>query len=99
MPDPDLEIKGRERGGGGEGPVIQTLREAGGLDSKTFFRSFGPQFGLKISGVWGRVPRAPPLDPPLLSIFLNCGKDLHRFAHHCQHARNNSQHRGANNVD
>ena len=45
MPDPDLEI----RGGGG---VIQTLRKGG--SPKLFFRSFGPQFGLKIRG------RGPP---------------------------------------
>ena len=29
-----------------------------------FFRPFGPQFGPKIRG--GRVPRAPPLDLPLI---------------------------------
>ena len=47
-------------GGGGQssdpdirgGPVLQ----------KKFFRPFGPQFGLKMSG----RGRAPPLDPPLL---------------------------------
>ena len=37
MPDPDLQMEG---GGGG----------AGGLVSKKFFRSFGPQFSLKIRG-------------------------------------------------
>ena len=47
MPDPDLEIRGGG-GGGGEG-VIQTLRKGG--SPKLFFRSFGPQFGLKIRGV------------------------------------------------
>ena len=37
------------------------IREEG-PSQKTFFRSFGPQFGLKIRG---GAPRAPPLDPPL----------------------------------
>ena len=46
-------------------PVIQTLREAGrGRSPKLFFRPFGPQFGLKMRG-WP-VPRAPPLDVPLV---------------------------------
>ena len=47
--------------GGREGPVIQTLRQGrgGGARSPTkLFRTFGPQFGLKIRG-------PPPLDPPL----------------------------------
>ena len=43
MPDPDLEI--REGGGGG----LSRPLEKGGLQ-KNFFRSFGPQFGLKIRG-------------------------------------------------
>ena len=34
-----------------------------GLKKKTFFRHFGPQFGLNIRGAG---PRAPPLDPPVL---------------------------------
>ena len=53
MPDPHLEIRGARSSrpldkGGGEG----------GLQKKKF-RSFGPQFGLKIKG--GRAPWAPPL--------------------------------------
>ena len=43
VPDPDLEI----RGGGGGG--LSRPLEKGGLQ-KNFFRSFGPQFGLKIRG-------------------------------------------------
>ena len=38
-------------------------KEGGGLKNN-FFRPFGPQFDLKIRG-GGRVPRAPPLDPPV----------------------------------
>ena len=86
VPNPDLKIRGRGKGGWWEGPVIKKV------------------FLVLWASVWSenkgerRAPRVPPLDPLLLSIFLNCGKDLHRFAHHCQHARNNSQHSGANNV-
>ena len=50
MPDPDLEIRGGGRGGGG------------GLQRKNV-RPFGPKFGLKISG--GTGGGAAPLDPPL----------------------------------
>ena len=46
----DPEIRGW---GGGGGAGLQ----------KDFFRSFEPQFGLKIRGML--APRAPPLDPPL----------------------------------
>ena len=55
-----------------------------GLQKKNFL-SFGTQFGLKIKwgagggGGGGAGARAPPLDLSLLSIFLNCGKDLHRL--------------------
>ena len=46
MPDADFEISG------GEGAVIQTLRQGGHpVSKKTFFWPFGPQFGLKITGV------------------------------------------------
>ena len=34
--------------------------------NKKFFPPFGPQFGLKTRR--GLVPRAPPLDPPLMYI-------------------------------
>ena len=54
--DPDLQIK---RGGDHPGPEI---RGRDGVQ-KTFFRPFGPQFGLKIGGA---DPLAPPLDPPLV---------------------------------
>ena len=50
VPDPDLEI----RGGGGSSRPLDKGR--GGLP-KTFFRPFGPQFGLKKEGEPG--PRAP----------------------------------------
>ena len=36
----------------------------GRRSQRIFFRSFGPQFGLKIKGEGG--PQAPSLDPPLL---------------------------------
>ena len=52
--DPDLQI----RGGGGQS---SRLWHKGGVVSKIFFRSFRPQFGLKIRG-----GQAPPLDPLLL---------------------------------
>ena len=52
MADQDLEIEG----GGAEG---------GGLQ-KTFFPPFGPQFGSKSKRE--RVPRARPLDPPLMFL-------------------------------
>ena len=38
--------------------------DKGGEGKKTFFRPFGPHFGIKIRG--GRALRAPPLDPPLI---------------------------------
>ena len=55
MPDPDLEIRGRG---------------AGVASKKSFFRPFGPQFGLKIrvrgrGGGGGAGTRAPPLAPLL----------------------------------
>ena len=53
MADPHLEIKG---GGGG-----------GGGSPKIFFGPFGPQFGVEIRGGGGAGPRAPPLNPPLLT--------------------------------
>ena len=46
VPDPDLEIRG--------GPVIQT--GGGGSLPKKFFRPFGSQLGLKISGDLGPSP-------------------------------------------
>ena len=53
--DPDIQM------GGG---VIQTLRQGGYPVSKNFFRPFGSQFGIKITGGGAGDP-APPLDPPL----------------------------------
>ena len=50
---------------------MQTLRKGGGGGgevSKIFFKPFGPQFGLKISGGW--APQTPPLDLPLLLYIL-----------------------------
>ena len=62
MLDPDLEI-------GGEGRSSRLLEKGGGGEvSKIFFKPFGPQFGLKISG--GPAPQTPPLDPPLLLYIL-----------------------------
>ena len=62
MADPDLQIrKGRGGGGGGGGGGHQAPEIKGG-------RAWSP-FWSKNKG--GRVPRAPPLDPPLvLSFFL-----------------------------
>ena len=41
----------------------------GARSQKTFFRSFGPHFGLKLKrGLGARVLRAPLLDPPLVYI-------------------------------
>ena len=51
MVNPDLQIKGTGRGGGGR---LKKLYSA---------LRFVSQFGLKIKG--GRDPRAPRLDPPL----------------------------------
>ena len=61
MPDPNLEIRGE---GGGAGLP------------KKFFRTFGPQFGLKVRG--GPGPPSPPLDPPLAQCSI-CRAHLHRF--------------------
>ena len=49
--DPDLDIRGGERGNGHPDPNIR----AGGQTPKKIFQPFGPQFGLKIRG-------DPPLD-------------------------------------
>ena len=46
-------------GGGGAGPAV----------SKKFCQPFGPQFGVKIRG--GRALRVPPLDQPLLCLWVN----------------------------
>ena len=63
MPDSDLEIRG-----GPCHPDPEIMR--GSSLQKSFFRPFGPQFGLKIEGGGGRARRAPPLDPP-----LECGRE------------------------
>ena len=60
MPDPDLEIRGR---GGGGCRSSRPLERGGGSLQKKFFRSLGPQLGLKIRG--GPDPPALLLDPPL----------------------------------
>ena len=67
MADPDLQIRVERGGGGGGGggachPDLH-LEIRGTVSKKTFFRPFGPQFGLNIRGAG---PRAPPLDPPVL---------------------------------
>ena len=58
--------KGRAAGGGRSS---RPLDKAGARSQKILFgpfKSFGPQFGLKIrGGAGGRAPRAPPLDPTL----------------------------------
>ena len=65
--------KGRRVGDGHPNPE---KRVEGRLE-KTFFRPFGPQFGLKMRGGGGWIPRAPPLDPPLITVgqcsVLLCG--------------------------
>ena len=60
----------------GSGDPDHEISEGPGL-KKYFFPSFGAQFGLKIRGGGGGVPRAPPLDPPLKGVAqgggnLNC---------------------------
>ena len=60
MADPDLQI--REGGGGHPDPEIR----GGGAVSKKFFSLLRVSFWSKNKG--GRAPRAPPLDPPLLTI-------------------------------
>ena len=60
MPDPDIEIRRRGWGSSGGG-VIQTLRKAGGADSKKKFSALG----LKTSG-GGVGALAPQLDRPLV---------------------------------
>ena len=47
MTDPDLQIRG---GGGGRGGHPDPEDKLGGGLQKFFFRPFGPQFGLKITG-------------------------------------------------
>ena len=64
MAAPDLLIEVHGEGG------IQTLSDKGAVRSqKPIFRSFEPQFGLKVGGGggWG-CPRAPSLVPPLKTI-------------------------------
>ena len=61
MPDPDIEIRRRGWGSSGGGGVIQTLRKAGGADSKKKFSALG----LKTSG-GGVGALAPQLDRPLV---------------------------------
>ena len=65
--------KGRRVGDGHPNPE----KRVEGRLKKTFFRPFGPQFGLKMMG-GGWVPRAPPLDPPLITVgqcsVLLCGR-------------------------
>ena len=73
--DPDLQ--GRWGGGGA---VIQTEIGGGVRTKKFFFRPFGPQFGLKIRG--GRAPRAPPPDPPLVSVPVRESKTILVFGFH-----------------
>ena len=48
MGDPDLQIRGRGRGGRPD-PAIRG-EGVGGAVSEIFFRPLGPQFGLKIRG-------------------------------------------------
>ena len=55
------------KGGGGRGSS-RPWDKGEDRSPKNFFRPFGPQFHLKIRGVGGGPPRAPPLDPPLQTI-------------------------------
>ena len=70
MADPDLQIRRGGGGGGGEGEgrtghPDPEIRWGGGLQ-KFFFRPFGLYFSRKIRE-GSAPPRAPPLDPPLVS--------------------------------
>ena len=72
MPDLDLEIRGPRSS--------RPLEKGRPSLQKNFFRPVGPQFGLKIRGEGGgRVPWAPPLDPPLdfvvFSLFFRHGNE------------------------
>ena len=53
-----------DKGGGGGGSSRPLDKGRGSGLQKNFFRPFGPQFDLRIRG-GARVPRAPPLNPPL----------------------------------
>ena len=70
MADLDLQIVvgvGAGRGGYPDSEI------RGGPSQKDFFRTFGPEFDLKIRWAGTRPPpppTAPPLDPPLLSVSL-----------------------------
>ena len=60
-----------------------------GQTQKTFFRPFGPQFGLKIRGV--RAPRAPPpgFAPEKLELFGIRENNLKAIQiHNVQHSEN-----------
>ena len=66
--DPDREMRcggggkwGGEAVGGGE-QSSRPLENGEGRSPKSFFRSFGPQYDLKIRGAGG--PPTPPMDPP-----------------------------------
>ena len=48
--------------------VPSRLWEKGGRSPKKIFSPCGPHFGLKIRG--GGGPPAPPLDPPLVCMFI-----------------------------
>ena len=52
VPDPDLEIRGREGGGVHPDPELRV----GGSRLQIFFWLFGPQFGLRIRGPWPPRP-------------------------------------------
>ena len=65
--DPDREVRcgGAGGGEGGEGGGEQSSRplgKGGARSPKSFSRSFGPQYDLKIRGRSG--PPAPPMNPP-----------------------------------
>ena len=64
--DPDREMRCGGWGGGAVGGGEQSsrpLEKEGAWSPKSFFRSFGPQYDLKIGGGGGGPP-APPMDPP-----------------------------------
>ena len=58
VPDPHLEIRWGEGGGGGHPDPEMAV---GGPASQIFFQPFGPQFGLKI-----RLGLGPPRPLPLI---------------------------------
>ena len=64
---------------GGGHPDSEIRRGGGGGLKNNFFRPFGPQFSLKLTG-WADL-RAPPPDLPLVCILYNCFCTFQPFYH------------------